>query len=121
MDLKTVAEALVAGCREGREAENLGRLYASDAISVEAEDGGNGRESVGLDAIRAKHAWWEQAVEMTGGDVSDPMYHGDDRFAVIFSAEGHDKRSGERFSMREVGIYTVKDGRIVREEFFYAV
>jgi ketosteroid isomerase-like protein len=120
MDLKRVAETLVAGCREGREAENLGRLYASDAVSVEPEASGTGRESAGLDAIRAKHAWWEQTVEMTGGDVSEPMYHGDDRFAVIFAAEGRDKASGERFSMREVGIYTVLDGRIVREEFFCA-
>lgn len=121
MDMKAVADALVAGCREGREAENLGALYAEDAVSVEAADQGGGREAHGLEAIRAKHAWWDANVEMTGGSVSDPMPHGDDRFAVIFEAAGRDKASGEAFEMREVAIYTVADGKIVREEFFYGM
>lgn len=121
MDLKTLAAELVAGCREGRERANLDTLYAADAVSVEAADQGNGREAQGLDAIRAKHDWWDQTVEMTGGSVSDPMFHGDDRFAVIFEAQGRDKASGEAFDMREVGIYSVADGKIVREEFFYAM
>jgi len=115
-----IANALVAGCREGREAENLERLYSADAVSVEAADMGNGREARGLDAIRAKHDYWANAMEMTGGSVSDPFPHGDDRFAVIFEAEGRDKTSGEAFAMKEVGVYHVENGRIVREEFFYA-
>jgi hypothetical protein len=31
------------------------------------------------------------------------------------------KGSGQRMQLDEVGLYTVKDGRIVREEFFYAM
>ena len=119
MMLKEIAEALVAGCREGRETENLDRLYAADAVSVEAVDHGNGREAVGLDAIRAKHAWWSENVEMTGGTVSDPMLHGEDRFAVIFEAQGRDRSTGTDFDMKEVGLYHVSGGKIVREEFFY--
>ena len=89
MDLKAIAEALVEGCRTGREMENLGRLYAEDAVSVEAADmSGSGRETRGLDGIRGKHEWWAANNEMTGGTVSDPFLHGDDRFAVIFEAEG---------------------------------
>ena len=120
MDTKTIAAELVAGCREGREAENLERLYSQDAVSVEAVDQGGGREASGLDAIRAKHAWWDENMEMTGGTVSDPMFHGPDRFAVIFEAQGREKQSGQTFDMKEVAIYTVSDGQIVREEFFYA-
>jgi ketosteroid isomerase-like protein len=119
MELREMAEALVAGCRAGREGEMLDRLYAATAVSVEAADQGNGREAAGLEAIRAKHAWWAENMEMTGGSVSDPMLHGDDRFAVIFEAEGRVKQSGETFSMKEVAVYHVADGRIVREEFFY--
>ena len=45
MDLKQIAEELVAGCREGRAKENLDKLYAADAVSVEAADAmGMGRE-----------------------------------------------------------------------------
>lgn len=121
MDLKAIATELVAGCREGREVANLDRLYAEDAVSVEAADQGGGRESRGREAIRAKHAWWNENMEMTGGSISDPMLHGDDRFAVVFEAEGREKASGKAFSMKEVAVYHVRDGHIVREEFFYAM
>ena len=73
----------------------------------------------GLDAIRGKHDWWENTFEMLGGDVSDPLPGGDDRFAVIFEIKARHKESGEVSDMKEVALYTVGDGRIVREEFFY--
>jgi ketosteroid isomerase-like protein len=117
-----IAAELVAGCREGREVENLSKLYAEDAVSVEAADfSGMGREAQGLEAIRAKHAWFDGAMEILDGTISDPMPHGDDRFAVIFEMKGRDKASGEVTDMKEVGIYHVAGGKIVREEFFYPV
>ena len=120
MGLKEIAEELVAGCRENRTKANLDKLYAADAVSVEAADQqGMGREARGLDAIRGKHDWWENSTEVTGGSVSDPFLHGDDRFAVIFEVQGKMKESGESFDMREVAIYHVANGKIIREEFFY--
>lgn len=120
MTAKEIAEELVAGCREGRVMANLDKLYAKDAVSVEATAMGEmGREAVGLDAIKGKHAWWDSNMEMTGGSVSDPMMHGDDRFAVIFQAEGREKATGKAFDMHEIAVYHVGGGKIVREEFFY--
>ncbi len=120
MNLKEIAQELVAGCREDRAKENLAKLYAPDAVSVEAMDmEGMGRETRGVDAIRGKHDWWEGAHEVSGASVSDPFMHGEDRFAVIFEVQGKVKESGETFDMREVGVYHVADGKIVREEFFY--
>ena len=49
------------------------------------------------------------------------MPHGEDRFAVIFEAAGRDKSSGDTFEMKEVAVYHVADGKIVREEFFYSM
>ncbi|QYX55336.1 nuclear transport factor 2 family protein [Roseovarius sp. SCSIO 43702] len=121
MSMMDTAKALVAGCREGREAENLERLYAPDAISVEAADMGRGREVRGLDAIRAKHDWWEASMEVLEAETSDPLPHGDDRFAVIFRVTAREKETGKTWDMEEVGVYTVADDRIVREEFFYAM
>ncbi|WP_370302467.1 SnoaL-like domain-containing protein [Pseudooceanicola sp.] len=121
MTLKDIAGELVAGCRENRAKENLPKLYAKDAVSVEAQDmDGSGRETTGVDAIRGKHEWWESNMEVTGGTISDPMLHGDDRFAVIFEMQGKEKATGKSFDMKEVGVYHVADGKIVREEFFYA-
>ncbi len=120
MNLKEIAEELVAGCRENRAKENLSNLYAPDAVSVEAQDmSGMGRETQGLEGIRGKHDWWENAHDVSGATVGGPFLHGDDRFAVIFEVQGTVKDSGESFDTREVAIYHVADGKIVREEFFY--
>ncbi|SLN11722.1 nuclear transport factor 2 family protein [Ruegeria meonggei] len=120
MNLREIADELVAGCRENRSKENLEKLYAVDAVSVEAQDFMDmGRETRGRDAIRGKHEWWESAHEVSGAKVNGPFPHGDDRFAVIFEVQGKVKESGESFDMREVGVYHVADGKIVREEFFY--
>lgn len=120
MTLLEIANELVAGCREGRERANLDRLYAPDAVSVEAADMGNGREVQGLAAIHGKHDWWEAATEMHGGSVEGPFTHGDDRFAVVFEMDATMKDTGVRSTMREIGIYHVAGGKIVREEFFYS-
>ncbi len=120
MTINDVAAELVAGCREGRADANLDKLYATDAVSVEAADySGNGREVAGLDAIKGKHAWWDSTFEVLGGNITDPMPHGEDRFAVVFEVKTKNKQNGEISDMKEVAIYTVGAGKIIREEFFY--
>jgi ketosteroid isomerase-like protein len=57
-------------------------------------------------------------MEVHSAEVEGPFLHGDDRFAVIFDIDATDKASGQRMPMREVAVYHVADGRIVREEFF---
>ena len=121
MNLNEIAQELVAGCRENRARANLDKLYAPDAVSVEAADMGQGREVSGVEAIKAKHDWWENAMEYLGGDIKGPMPHGEDRFAVIFQVKAREKATGKVSDMEEVGIYTVADGKITREEFFYAM
>lgn len=119
MSLKEIANELVAGVREGRAKENLEKLYAPDAVSVEAADMGNGRESTGLDVIRGKHDWWDSAYEMLDGTVSDPYPHGDDRFGVHFTMKTKNKETGAVEEFDELAVYHVKGDKIVREEFFY--
>lgn len=118
MTLSEIAAALVEGCRTGQTMDNLGKLYADNAVSVEAQDNdGKGRETVGLDGIRGKHTWWDENATMHSATVDGPFLHGPDRFAVTFSMDV--TMFGERSQMSEVAIYTVQDGKIVREEFFY--
>ena len=119
MPLKEIADELVAGCREGRELANLDVLYSADAVSVEAAEQGMPREAQGLDAIKGKHAWCDSAVEVTSATVSDPLLHGEDRFAVVFEVQGKDKETGTAFDMKEIAVYHVAEDKIVREEFFY--
>ena len=51
--------------------------------------------------------------------VDGPFPH-DDRFAVRFTYDITFKPENKRFPMDEVGLFTVKDGKIVKEEFFYS-
>ncbi len=124
MDLKEIAKELVAGCREGaaRIRANLEKLYADDAVSVEAADmSGSGRETHGKPGIHGKHDWWDGAMEEHASTITGPFYHGEDQFSVLFDMDVTDKTSGQRMQMKEIGVYHVKDGKIAREEFHYAV
>lgn len=119
--LMAAAEKLVAFCRAGAPEHGLAELYHPDAVSVEATPGPDGgAETRGLDGIRGKHAWWNEAMEVHSAAVEGPFPHGDDRFAVIFGFEATERASGRRFEMREVAVYTIDPaGKITREEFFY--
>ncbi len=119
MTLEEIAQDLVAGCREGRERANLDRLYAPDAVSVEGADMGGGAVTTGLAGIHGKHDWWEGAHEVHGVTVDGPFTCQPDRFAVIFGMDTTVRATGERSQMREVAVYHVAGGKIVREEFYY--
>ena len=119
MTLQEIADKLVAICKAGQEAANLDLLYHPDAISVEAADhSGKGRETKGLDGIRSKHAWWEANFVVHSSAVEGPFLHGDDQFAVIFQIDATEKATGQRMAMREVAVYHVAAGKIVKEAFY---
>jgi len=122
--LKSAAEMLVEHCRNGTERQLLTTIYADDAVSVEAAamGGADSAETHGIPGIEGKHDWWEANFEVHGLTVGDPMYHGEDRFSVIFEMDTTEKTSGERSQAKEVAIYTINgEGKISREEFFYAM
>ncbi|MEX0347931.1 MAG: SnoaL-like domain-containing protein [Paracoccaceae bacterium] len=119
MTLQEIADELVSRCRRNSCKTNLEMLYAPGAVSVDAADAwGFGRTLRGLEAIRSKHEWRARAAEVATGSVTGPFLHGDDRFAVIYEAKGRRRDTGEAFDRREVAVYHVAEGKIVREEFF---
>jgi len=124
MDTKQVGEKLVALCREGKNLEAVDMLYSPDIVSVEAM--GNPdmpAEQRGIDAIRGKNQWWLNTHEIHSASAEGPYPH-QDRFAVKYHYDVTAKEgpmAGQRFAMDEVAVYTVQDGKIVREEFFYAM
>lgn len=119
MSALDIGEALAAHCRAGTEAEGLSTLYAVDCRSIEAADNGGGRIVEGIDAIRGKHAWWAENFTVHSMEVEGPLGHGEDKFALIFNVDATDNNSKERFNMKEVGIYSVDQGKITEEAFFY--
>jgi len=118
MDTLEIANKLVALCKEGKY-EDAKVLYAPEAVSVEAgAPPGQAREAAGLAAIKAKGDWWVANHEVHSAQAAGPWPHGD-RFIVGFRFDVTMKSNGHRFTMEEMALYTVKDGKIVREEFFY--
>ena len=72
----------------------------------------------GKEALRQKGEWWQANHEVHGGSVEGPYVNGD-QFAVRFKFDITPKATGERVTMDEVGVYTVKDGKITEERFYY--
>ena len=90
-------------------------LYAPDAVSIE-NWGGEPQSYTGLEAIKAKAAGWSATVaEIHETRVSEPLV-ADSSFALTFYMDITYKESG-RTTMTELAIYTVKDGKVVQEEF----
>jgi ketosteroid isomerase-like protein len=75
-------------------------------------------ESRGREAVLAKSKWWADNHTVHSATCEGPWPHGD-RFIVRFSYDVTNKPSGKRFNMDETALFVVKDGKIVREEFFY--
>ncbi|UUZ76417.1 nuclear transport factor 2 family protein [Polaromonas sp. P1(28)-13] len=120
MSTLDIANKLVDLCRQGKNEEALSTLYAEDAMSVEAVAmPGAPQEAKGLAAIRAKGEWWFTNHEIHSASVTGPWPHGN-RFIVGFQYDVTNKPSGRRMRMDEAGLYTIENGKIVREEFFYA-
>ena len=114
-----VAKRYVELVKEQKNEEALEELFAKDAVSVEAAaQPGQERTKNGVDAIRAKGEWWIQNHTVHSAQVDGPYPH-DDRFAVRFTYDITFKPANKRFIMNEIGLFTVKDGKITKEEFFY--
>lgn len=61
-----------------------------------------------------KHEWWENVATVHQVDVEGPFAgNGDDHFVVRFDMDV--TLDGQRNQMAEVGLFTVADGKIVKE------
>ena len=117
MNTQEVANKVVELTRKQAWREAIDSLYANDIVAVEARPDESGSfETRGIEGIRGKTDWWEKNMEVHSCKVSGPFV-AHDRFVVQYDVDMTDKNSKERMQMSEVGVYTVKDGKIVREEF----
>jgi ketosteroid isomerase-like protein len=116
-DIRAIAEAVVALAKAG-DFDAIGETYwAEDVISFEAM-GGPMAVVEGIDAVRAKSDWWNNAHSINSGDAHGPWVNGD-QFSVRYLMDVTVNDSGERIQMDEVALYTVEDGKIIEERFFY--
>lgn len=118
----TVGKKLVELCREGKAMEAIKTLYADNIVSVEAMSSpAMPARMEGIEAIKGKAEWWESNHEVHNAGVEGPYPHAE-RFIVHFKYDVTAKggpMAGQRMLLDETALYTVKDGKVVHEEFFY--
>ncbi len=115
MSLQTIATRLVDLCNQGKNFDVMHTMYAPDIVSVEP----TGQATVGKSQVIEKSERWAAGVTIHGETVLGPFFHGADQFATQTTFDVTRKSTGERVTLQEVTVYTVKDDLITREQFFF--
>jgi hypothetical protein len=115
MSLQIVGHKFVELCNQGKNFDVMHTMYAPNIVSVEAD----GKETVGQGPVIKKSEVWVSDKTFHGEKVLGPYFNGPNQFAVHFTLDITPKATGKRIALQEVGVYTVKDDKITREQFFY--
>lgn len=118
MTTQEVANRLVTLCREGKNEQAVQELYATNIVSVEPEGVPN-RIVQGLEAIADKGVKFANMLEKVNSIViSDPIV-AENFFSCSMLMNVQMKGVPVATDMDEVCVYTVNNGKIVKEQFFY--
>ncbi len=93
-------------------------MFADNAVSIEPPHAQGLQTVQGKAAIKKKGESFQQMIEaMHGGYSTDPVVGGN-HFSVGMGMDVTLKGAG-RTKMDEIAVYEVKNGKIVKEQFFY--
>jgi hypothetical protein len=104
--------------RAGKYAEVEERWLGPGIESVEGH--GAAMSWKGKKNVLAKYRAWEANNEFVDAVIDGPWV-GATGFAIKFTGHVRNKSTGERHAMEEIAVYTVRDGKVVREEFHFAI
>jgi hypothetical protein len=121
-DTKEIGKKLVELCRQQKNLDAIEQLYAPNIVSIEAMSMPDMPARMeGIDAIKGKNKWWFENHTVHGSECTGPFPNGD-KFIVHFKYDTTPKAgpmAGKRMKGEEYGLYTVRNGKIVEEQFFY--
>ena len=117
MSVQSVAHKFVELCRQGKNFDVMRTMYSPTIVSVE----GDGKQTAGQGPVIKKSEDWVADKTFNGETVAGPFFNGasPDQFTVYFTFDITPKSTGKRKTIEEIGVYTVKNDRITREQFFY--
>ncbi len=119
MTTQEIATKLVALCNKGDFQTAYQELYSSDCLSIEPKGAPN-ELCEGLEAMAVKgKAWNESIEEFHGSSIGEPIVAGN-HFSMTMMMDATFKGIG-RSKTDELCVYEVKDGKIVKEQFFYSM
>jgi hypothetical protein len=116
MSLQSVGAKFVELCNQLKNFDVMNSMYAEDIVSIEAD----GSQTTGKKAVIEKSKQWGADKSFDSEKIDGPFFNGKDQFAVHGVYEVTPKATGKKERLEEVALYTVKDDKIVREQFFYA-
>jgi hypothetical protein len=118
MTTQDVANRMYELLKENKWTEVQEELFSDDAESIEPP-GSPGLQSVkGKDAIKKKGEDFSNMIEeVHGGYTGEPIVAGN-YIAIAMGFDATMKGMG-RQKMDEIAVYEVKDGKVVKEQFFY--
>ena len=117
MTAREVAEAFTALLKANRHEEAGDRFWAEAVVSREAMEGPMA-ELRGREAVKGKSEWWYANHTVHSVETEGPFVHGD-QFALRFAMDITTHATGQRMQSTEIALYTVADGKVVEERFFY--
>ncbi len=93
-------------------------LFSDDVESVEPPHSPMFKDVKGKAAIKEKGTQFQSMIEeMYGGWTSKPVVGG--KYFSVGMGMDVKMKGMDRMNMDEVCVYEVKDGKIIKEEFFY--
>jgi len=118
MTTQEIANRLSELFKENKWMEAQEELFSKDAESIEPAHSQGLQTVKGLDAIKKKADDFNNMIqEVHGGYAGEPIVAGN-HIALAMGIDCTYKGMG-RQKMDEIAVYEVKDGKIVKEQFFY--
>lgn len=118
MTIQEVADRFFQLSQEGKFNEIQDELFAPNAQSIEPPNAQGMKSVQGLDAIKKKGEEWNKMVEEVHSAYSGTPVVAGNHFSVPMGMDLTMKGAG-RTKMDEIAVYEVKDGKIVKEQFFF--
>lgn len=120
MKLQEIAEACVRYWRQSNWLEPVRRFYATEAVSIEPTPWRSiPSEVVGREAILKKYDWVGGVLIHHSTHVDGPYFGANGQFSVRLEIDCTATIDGRRRVLGEIGLFSVRDGQVVREEYFY--
>ncbi len=119
MTTQQIADRLHELCSQGKYETAQKELYADNAVSIEPKGAMGVPERVeGMEAIIAKGHAFEATVEEYHS-VSAGMPIVSNNFIAMTMDLDITMKGWGRMNLNEIGVYEVKDDKIISEQFFY--
>ena len=112
-----IGAAVASALRSGTKDRDLWDTWWDNDRIASIE--GDGSTWTGRKALEAKSEAWEAENEVTSFEINGPFV-GATGFALHYSVGLKNRKTGEKMDMTEVAVYTVENGKVVREEFMYS-